>query len=231
MDSMIEAMRNGLIVSCQAHEGEPLHGPALMATMAYAAEQGGAVGIRACGEQDIAFIRRVVNLPVIGIIKVRDGNNKVWVTPTIALARTAVRAGAHVVAVDARVNRVFGDPLAQIVSTCHQELGVAVMADCASLEDALWAEKAGADLVATTFVPAENGPDFDVLRAIIDAVSCPIVAEGGYWCPEQAALALELGAFAVVVGTAITRPREITRRFVSGMSRALRGGEIPRGQT
>lgn len=203
-----------------------MHGPALMAAMAYAAEQGGAVGVRACGEHDIALIRRVVELPVIGIMKVRDGEGNVWVTPTTALAGAAARAGAHVVAVDARADRAFGDPLAQIVSMCHQELGVVVMADCASVRDAIRAEKAGADLVATTFVPAEKGPDFEVLAAMVEAVSCPVVAEGGYWYPEEAARALELGAFAVVVGTAITRPREITRRFVSIMSRASGGGGV-----
>lgn len=221
---MLERLKGGLIVSCQAHEGEPLHGPVLMAAMAYSAELGGASGIRANGIDDIALIRRTVRVPIIGILKQKDHVGRVWITPTIESAAKVVRAGADIVAIHATVDKSFGDAVGDIISACHEDLGVPVMADCRTLEDAVSAWEAGADAVATTLSHVGEGPDFGLLENMVRNSPVPVIAEGGYWYPEQVVKALECGAYAVVVGTAITRPREITRRFVQFIRRQKDSG-------
>lgn len=219
MYPIVEKLKGGLIVSCQAHDGEPLHGPVLMAAMAYSAELGGASGIRANGVDDIALIRRTVRLPIIGILKERDQLGRVWITPTVDAAEAIVAAGSDIVATHATREKPFGDRVEEIIDACHNRLNVPVMADCATLSDAIAAAEAGADIVATTLSDSKNGPDFGLLERIVQSVTCPVIAEGGYWYPEQVVKALDCGAYAVVVGTAITRPREITRRYVEFIQR------------
>ncbi|HAN94802.1 MAG: N-acetylmannosamine-6-phosphate 2-epimerase [Limnochordia bacterium] len=215
--SVLHAVHRGLIVSCQALEEEPLHGPMLMAAMARAVQLGGAVGIRANGPQDVEVIKRITGLPVIGIHKMTNGAGEMAITPTFSLAEELVRSGADIIAVDVRRTRPFGEPLAELLPRIRRELGVPVMADCATVEDARAAVEIGVDLVASTFGFRQNGlgtePDFQLLRDMLQ-LGVPVVAEGGFWYPEQVVEALELGVWAVVVGSAITRPLEITRRFV-----------------
>lgn len=214
---VLRAIHGGLIVSCQALEDEPLHGPMLMAAMARAVQLGGAVGIRANGPQDVEVIKRITGLPVIGIHKMTNGAGEMAITPTFSLAEELVRSGADIIAVDVRRTRPFGEPLAELLPRIRRELGVPVMADCATVEDARAAVEIGVDLVASTFGFRQNGlgtePDFQLLRDMLQ-LGVPVVAEGGFWYPEQVVEALELGVWAVVVGSAITRPLEITRRFV-----------------
>jgi len=215
--SVLHAVHRGLIVSCQALEEEPLHGPMLMAAMARAVQLGGAVGIRANGPQDVEVIKRITGLPVIGIHKMTNGAGEMAITPTFSLAEELVRSGADIIAVDVRRTRPFGEPLAELLPRIRRELGVPVMADCATVEDARAAVEIGVDLVASTFGFRQNGlgtePNFQLLRDMLQ-LGVPVVAEGGFWYPEQVVEALELGVWAVVVGSAITRPLEITRRFV-----------------
>ena len=214
---VLRTIQRGLIVSCQALEEEPLHGPMLMAAMARAVQLGGAVGIRANGPQDVEVIKRITGLPVIGIHKMTNGAGEMAITPTFSLAEELVRSGADIFAVDVRRTRPFGEPLAELLPRIRRELGVPVMADCATVEDARAAVEIGVDLVASTFGFRQNGlgtePDFQLLRDMLQ-LGVPVVAEGGFWYPEQVVEALELGVWAVVVGSAITRPLEITRRFV-----------------
>lgn len=214
---VLRTIQRGLIVSCQALEEEPLHGPMLMAAMARAVQLGGAVGIRANGPQDVEVIKRITGLPVIGIHKMTNGAGEMAITPTFSLAEELVRSGADIIAVDVRRTRPFGEPLAELLPRIRRELGVPVMADCATVEDARAAVEIGVDLVASTFGFRQNGlgtePDFQLLRDMLQ-LGVPVVAEGGFWYPEQVVEALELGVWAVVVGSAITRPLEITRRFV-----------------
>ncbi len=221
--SILKRVRAGLIVSCQALENEPLHGPMFMAAMARSAALGGAVGIRTNGVEEVDVIKRITGLPVIGIKKVTDECGRMAITPNFAYAEALVRAGADIVAVDVRQERPFGEPLEELLPRIRTELGVPVMADCRTVADAEAALKVGVDVVASTFGFVRNSigiePDFDLLKNML-TLGLPVVAEGGYWYPEQVVRAFELGAWSVVAGTAITRPMDITSRFVKALQEA-----------
>ncbi|MDQ7858671.1 MAG: putative N-acetylmannosamine-6-phosphate 2-epimerase [Armatimonadota bacterium] len=224
-DELLRGLRGGLIVSCQARPDDPLHGPEIMAAMAAAAEQAGAVGIRANGPADVAAIRRRTRLPIIGILKVAGPDGRTVITPDFASARAVCDAGAAIVALSAaRIDRPDQAALAALIRRIRVELGAAVMADCATVAEGMGAAAAGADLVATTlsgYTPEtadRPAPDLDLVRALATAQGRPVVAEGRIATPEQAAAALRAGAFAVVVGTAITNPRAIAARFVTALA-------------
>lgn len=210
-----------LAVSCQARADNPLHGPAFMAAMALAAEQGGALALRANGPADIAAIRAVSRLPIIGILKRWDDRFPVYITPDFASAEAIAAAGADIIALDATARPRDGEPLDRLIARIRNELGKPVFADCATLEDGVRAAALGASYIATTlsgYTPETAarkalGPDITLIEALARAVSVPIVAEGRFEQPEQLETAFAAGAHAVVVGTAITNPREITRRF------------------
>ena len=215
--SILDQVRNGLIVSCQALEDEPLHGPIFMGAMARAAALGGAAGIRTNGAQEVEVITKLTGLPVIGIEKVIDEQGRICISPTFKHVEPLVKAGAKMIAVDVRLTRPFGEPLEELLPRIRGDLGVAVLADCQTLSDARSAVAIGCDALAPTFGFKENAigvePDFDLLEEIID-LGVPVLAEGGFWTPEQVVQAFQRGAWAVVVGSAITRPLEITKRFV-----------------
>lgn len=227
--ALMQRLAGGLIVSCQAPEGEPLHGPHFMAEMARAAWLGGAVGIRANSGADIRAIREAVPLPVIGIVKRHYPDSPVFIAPTVAEAEEAVQAGADAVALDATNRpRPGGLTLKALVEGIRAHWAVPLMADVGSVEEGVAAARLGFDLVATTLVgytddhpPLGYGPDFGLIARMVDQVTgrlgVPVVVEGHIWEPEQARRCLELGAFAVVVGSAITRPQFITRRFVEAL--------------
>lgn len=210
-----------LAVSCQARADNPLHGPAFMAAMAQAAEQGGALALRANGPADIAAIRAVSRLPIIGILKRWDDRFPVYITPDFASAEAIAAAGADIIALDATDRPRDGEPLDRLIARIRDELDKPVFADCATLEDGVRAAALGASYIATTlsgYTPETEarkafGPDIALIQALAKAVSVPIVAEGRFEQPEQLETAFAAGAHAVVVGTAITNPREITRRF------------------
>ena len=214
---------HGLIVSCQALDGEPLHGPHFMAAMARAAEMGGAVGIRANTPSDIDAIRQVTTLPIIGLYKIRTEGSPVVITPDCEAAEAIATAGSDIIAIDATPRpRANGVTLKALIDFIHADLRKPVMADCSCEEDALLAIDLGADIVSTTLAgytehgrPAMEGPDLEFLRKLVARLQkTPVVAEGRFEDPAQVAHAFDLGAAAVVVGGAITRPQEITRRFV-----------------
>lgn len=224
MDAIITKLKHGLIVSCQAREGNPMRGAGHMAAFAQAAELGGAVGIRANGAADIRAIRKASSLPILGINKWRQANWPVYITPNLQAARAVRQAGADIIAIDAthRPRRGGASPEA-LIETIHTVLGCPVMADIDTLEEGIAAARAGADLVATTLSgyterhPATPGPDLDLVRALMQAVSVPVICEGRIWSAQDVTAAFTAGAYAVVVGTAITNPMEITRRFVVGI--------------
>ena len=192
-----------------------------MRAMALAAAQGGAAGIRAEGVADIAAIRHAVGLPLIGLLKRRREGFDVYITPGFDDAAAIVAAGCDVVALDATAGRRDGEAVETLIARIRRELGVAVMADIATVAEGLAAAALGADYVGTTlagYTPARAasvGPDLALLGELVARCPVPVVAEGRFETPAQVARAFELGAFAVVVGTAITNPREITRRFAA----------------
>lgn len=215
-------LQGGVIVSCQALAGEPLHGATIMAHMAVAAQQGGAVGIRADGPADIRAIHSAVSLPVIGLFK--DGDDDIYITPTWAHACMVADAGADVIALDGTQRpRPDGRSLKEMIKAIHTKLGKLTLADVSTLEEGAAAEAAGADFVATTlagytpYSAKNDGPDLDLVQALANRLRVPVIAEGRINTPAAAKAAIEAGALAVVVGTAITRPQWITAQFVAAI--------------
>ena len=229
----LAALRGGLVVSCQARAGSPLRDSEIIAALAEAAVFGGAAGIRAEGADDVAAIRRRVPVPVIGIRKVVGADGGVFITPTAAAVLEVVAAGARLVALDGTSrDRPGGEALGDVVAAIHAA-GALALADVATVEDGPYAVAGGVDAVGTTlsgYTPgslAQEDPDLDLVRDLAATCPIPVFAEGRVWTPEQAAEAMARGAAFVVVGTAITDPTAITRRFaraVAEVANAGRGG-------
>ena len=222
----LEAMRGRLVVSVQAAPGSPLASPETMSAIARAAELGGAGGIRAEGPADVRAIKRAVAVPVIGLLKRDVPGSPVRITPDLDDARVVADAGADVVAVDATLRpRANGMSTGDFLAALSAELEVPVLADVDSLEAAAAACAGGADAVATTLSgytgdgPTPDGPDLELVERLARELDCPVLAEGRYATPDDVAAALDAGAFAVVVGTAITDPATLTQRFVEGAAR------------
>lgn len=222
LPEFLAIVRQRLIVSCQALEDEPLHGAPIMARMAVAAAQGGAAAIRANSPADIEAIRAAVSLPIIGLYK--EGTEGVYITPTFTHARAIADAGADVIALDATPRpRPSGETLMTLIERIHTELGRPVLADVSTLEEAMAAQAAGADMVAPTllgYTPyTANSPlsNLELIRQMVAQLQVPVIAEGQIHTPQMAQAALQAGAFAVVVGSAITRPQWITARFVQAL--------------
>ncbi|GAB3272331.1 N-acetylmannosamine-6-phosphate 2-epimerase [Arthrobacter pigmenti] len=218
-----ETLRSRLIVSCQAYPGEPMRDPRTMAQIAQSAVDGGAAAVRVQGIADIQFARSAVEVPVIGLWK--DGHHGVVITPTLQQALAVANSGAHIVAVDGtRRQRPDGLSLGQTIEGIRAATHALVMADCGSQDDAVAAADAGADILGTTLSgytgerPRTTGPDLELVADIANAIpSVPVVAEGRIHTPAQAKAALDAGAFAVVVGTAITHPATITGWFTDAL--------------
>lgn len=219
----LDSLKGQLIVSAQAYPGEPMRDPRTMAQIAASAVTGGAAAVRVQGIADIQFARAAVEVPVIGLWK--DGHDGVFITPTLHHALSCASAGAEIVAIDGtRRPRPDGLTLAETIAGIHAESNSLVMADCGSLDDAIAAAAAGADLIGTTLAgytgerPKTDGPDLELLAQIVAAdLGRPLIAEGRVHTPAQARAALDAGAFAVVVGTAITHPSTITSWFKAAL--------------
>ncbi len=221
-DELSQTIRGKLIVSCQAKEGDVFHDPELMARFAVAAVAGGAAGIRANGPADIRAIRRVTDLPIIGIDKTMHHDGLLLITPSFESARALVEAGADMVALDCTERGQQGGALGRI-REIHAKLQVPVLADVASVEQAVAAAEAGADFVLSTLrgytEETNHAVHFDptFIEELVQSSGVPVIAEGRISSPEQAQQAIAAGALAVVVGTAITRPAEIARRFATAI--------------
>ena len=234
LEAFSQAVKNRLIVSCQALPGTPMDDPAIIAAVGRSVELAGASALRLNGARHIAAARRQSSLPIIGIAKATD-RSRIYITPDFGSARSLVEAGADLVALQATEPRTDNsDPLTEFIARIHDELGVAVIADVSTAEEGRAAMASGADLVATTLSgytpgsPRLEGPDLHLVSAL-SGLGFPVIAEGRYRTPEQAAEALRLGALAVVVGTAITMPDRITRYFLSCLEDCLaqsNGGEV-----
>lgn len=222
--SLMDKIQGGVIVSCQAKPGEPLYGAKYMSAFARCAELAGAVGIRANGPQDIRAIKKTVKIPLLGIYKIDIPGYKVYITPTYKSAKKIIQAGADIVALDATPRkRPGGETFAGIVEKIHNNHKISVMADISTVKEGIHAEMVGADIISTTlsgYTPYSRqlqGPDFILIKELVRKVKIPVIAEGRIWAPEEARKALDWGAYAVVIGTAITRPIMITKRFIKAM--------------
>ena len=223
----VESVHKKLIVSCQALPHEPLHSSYIMGRMAVAAKEGGAAGIRANTREDIAEIRKQVDLPVIGIVKRDYPDSSVFITPTMKEVEELVETGTEIIAVDATC-RVR--PEGKTLDEFYREVRAAwpeqlLMADCSTLEEALHADELGFDFIGTTLVGYTEESrelriednDFELIREILSRVSHRVIAEGNIDTPEKVRRVMDLGVYIVVVGSAITRPQLITRTFVKAL--------------
>ena len=221
VEEIKQALQHKLVVSCQALPEEPLHSPYIMGRMAYAAMLGGASGIRANSVADIKEIKTVVNLPIIGIIKQVYDNCPVFITPTEKEIDALVAEGVDIIALDATHRpRPDGKTLTRLFQTIRAKYpNQLFMADCATLEDGIIAEQLGFDFIGTTlsgYTADTKGkalPDFSLVADYVKQLKTPIIAEGGISTPDELKKMFELGIFSAVVGSAITRPMEITKKF------------------
>ena len=208
----IQALHNGLIVSCQAPADSPLHDPLVIAAMAQAAINQGAVGVRIDTPDHIKAVRQQSpTAPIIGLWKQQLPGFEVYITPQFHHAEAIASAGADIIAIDATLrDRPEGETVDTLIARIHDELGKPVMADVDTIESAIAAAEAGADLVSTTLYGYTtqtkhlSPPGFDLLTQLVEQLDIPAICEGGIASPQMAQEALKLGAYAVVVGTAIT---------------------------
>ncbi len=224
----IKALKGQLIVSCQALPQEPLHSSFIMGRMARAAKEGGAAGIRANTKEDIKEIQEVTGLPIIGIVKRDYPDSAVYITPTMKEIEELMEVKPEIVAIDATGalrprNVTLADFFHQIKEKYPEQK---LMADCSTIEEALFADELGFDFIGTTMVgytPQSKGlkieeNDFEILRTILKKVKHPVIAEGNVNSPEKAKRVIELGSYAVVVGSSITRPQLITKGYAEAVN-------------
>lgn len=218
-------LKGKLVVSCQALEEEPLHSSYIMGRMALAAALGGAAGIRANGVSDIKEIKKNVDLPIIGIIKSVHDKSDVFITPTMEDIDALHREGVEIIAIDAtRRIRPDGKTISEVFPDIREKYKDQIfMADCSTFEEAEEAYRLGFDCIGTTlrgyteYTKDEKIPDLELTEKLVKSFDIPIIAEGGIWTVEDLQNVYKLGAYTAVVGTAITRPMDITRRFVNAI--------------
>ena len=234
-EEIMDGLKDGLIVSCQAIPGEPHYMDGMTVKMAECAAWGGAVGIRANSPDDIKRIKETVDLPIIGLWKIDRNIKDVYLTPDLNAAREVWKAGAEIIAVQAtKHKREDGKYSYETIKEIKNEIPEALLfADISTPEDAMIAAEYGADFVAPTLqgytkagyfdkVMLKDTPDFILLRDIVDAVKgteSKVIMEGKVSTPEIAIQCLYMGAYAVVVGNAITRPHITAKRFARMLKR------------
>lgn len=219
---MENCLKEGLIVSCQALKEEPLYGGNTMLKMARAAILGGAVGIRANSVHDIKMIKKGVNVPVIGLIKCVYPDSEVYITPTIKEVKSLLKTSCDVIALDATNRfRHNGEKLEDLVRFIRQNSNKEIMADISTLEDGLRAEEMGFDYLSSTLCGYTSEtkhikiPDIEFLKELKNKITkSKVIAEGGIGDHIAMNDVVKLGYKTIIIGTAITRPREITASYV-----------------
>jgi len=243
MNGIVEKLKNGLIVSCQASPGWPFFGAGNMQNMAIAAQQGGAAGIRACWSDDIKGIKQVVSLPVVGVNKIFKGvptAADVVITPTFEAAAEIIEAGCDILGIDCTARGRSVDDVHRLLSEIRKHYpGVPIMADISTTEEGVIAAQMGVDIVSTTLSGYTNTslgitgdearaltgysrgeelpPDFRLIEELRRLTDVYINAEGRFWEVGQALQAFDCGADMITIGTAITAPQLITKRFTSAI--------------
>lgn len=223
MNKNVENIKGKLVVSCQALPHEPLHSSFIMGRMAVAAKEGGARGIRANTKEDIAEIKSLVDLPVIGIVKRDYEDSAVYITPTMKEIEELMEVKPEIIALDATGalrpgGKTLKDFFEEVKKAYPDQL---FMADCSTVEEALYADELGFDFIGTTMVgytPQSKNlkietNDFEIIREILQKAKHPVIAEGNINTPEKVKRVIELGCYSVVVGSIITRPQLITKSF------------------
>lgn len=229
MNNLIEKLRDGIIVSCQAEGDDPFNAnPDYMALFARAAEMGGAIGIRTQGIAKLEAIKKNTKLPVIGLLKDNFEDGTVRITGSFNEVEQLIKANSDIIAIDGTFRLREGMSGPEFIKEVKQRYGCVVLADIATYSEAKACEEAGADCISTTlngYTPETfqyyDGPNYDVLKACVEGLSIPVFAEGRYNTPSEAGRAMELGAYAVISGTAITRPRVITQWFVDEINKVI----------
>ena len=221
---MIECLKNKVIVSCQAMPGEPLYDEQCLLAMMKSVINGGAEVLRVAGVRDVRNAKSL-GVTVIGLTKPEklpvNWKEVVYITPTCVEVSELIDAGADIIAFDGTSRpRPDGETLKNIIDTVHKA-GKLAMADISTLDEAINCYNLGVDIISTTLsgytqnsLSDSNEPDFELLQSIYQRVNVPIILEGRIWEPAQVNKAFELGAFSVVIGSAITRPQLITKRFI-----------------
>lgn len=226
MNDILNRIKGTVVVSVQAMPSEPLYLEQCMIGMMKSVVNGGAGALRLAGARDVKNAKKLFNLPIIGLTKPniipKNYKELVYITPNIKDVIELVEAGADVIATDAtQRKRPNNEKLQDLIKYIHINKRLA-MADISTLEEGLNAKELGADIISTTLAgytlesansPA-NEPDFELLKQLVEQTQLPVVLEGRIWEPEQVNKAFELGAHCVVIGSAITRPQLITKRFV-----------------
>lgn len=226
-EELFEKIKGKLIISCQAVEGEPLYveEKSIMYLMARAAKQAGTPAIRTSSIRDVIAIKEETGLPVIGLVKVKYEGFESYITPTMKEVDDLIQAGSDVIALDCtNQKRGDGKTIGEFVKEVREKYPEAIlMADISTFEEGVNAWKLGVDIVGTTmsgytsYTEKTEGPDYELIKRLSEAVDIPVIGEGRIHYPDQAVEALNAGAFAVVVGGAITRPLEIAQRFIKAV--------------
>ncbi len=224
---VLDKLRGGMIVSCQSEGEDPFNaGPMYMGLFAKAAEMGGAVGIRTQGIEKLKAIKQAVNLPVIGLLKSQFPDGTVRITGSYKEVEELIAAGSDIVAIDGTFRKREGFTGPDFIKSVKEKYGCLVLADIATCAEAKACADAGADAISTTLngytpdtLTSVEGPNLFVLEEILRYVKIPVFAEGRYNPPEDAQVAMEMGAYGVITGTAITRPRVITKWFVEAIEK------------
>lgn len=225
-EQILQQIKGGLIVSCQALKTEPLYSSYIMSRMAFAAKEGGAAGIRANTPEDIREIKKVVDLPIIALYKVDYPDSPIYITPTEKEVDELIEVNSEIIALDA-TNRVRpgGMSLDEFFGKIRKKYpNQLFMADCATFEEGMHAQEIGFDIVGTTmsgYTEDTKGislPNHTMIKRLGDALTVPLIAEGGIWELQDLKQVVKEKVHAVVIGSAITRPREITARYVNAIS-------------
>lgn len=226
MSEILNKLKNKVIVSVQASKGDPVHDDDCLGSIIKSVIRGGTAGLRLAGAQDINKARTFTDIPIIGITKPEILPNNwrsiVYITPSYKHARQIAESGADIIAIDGTSRERPEENLAELIYKIKNNLNKLVMTDISTLEEGINCASLGADIISTTLsgytdytLDKNNGkPDFELLESLVETVNIPVILEGRIWTQEQVKKAIEIGAFAVVIGSAITRPEIITRRFV-----------------
>lgn len=224
--NVVDDLKGKIVVSSQAMPDEPLYKEECMLAMMASTVNGGAGALRVAGARDVKNAKQF-GIPVIGLTKPDklppNWREIVYITPGLEEVRALIEAGADIIAFDGTLREHKNCTLEEIITTIH-EAGKFAMADISTLEEGIHCANLGADIISTTLAgytlesgEPTYGPDYELLKKLVSSVSKPVILEGRIWEPAEVKKAFELGAHCVVIGSAITRPQLITKRFLEGI--------------